>query len=49
MNAQSESLMRQVRELLEYARQVFPVNVELADAFGAKAANKLARVVAMQR
>ncbi len=41
----AEALMQQVRLLLDYARQTFPANRELADAFGAKAANKLALAI----
>lgn len=38
----SESLMREARRLLGYANRVWPIDLETADAFVARAANKVA-------
>lgn len=45
----SEKLLREMRRLLGFATQAFPVNVELADAFAARAANKLALAIGAGR
>lgn len=49
MSVRAEAGMREVRKLLGYARDVFPIDRECADAFGARAANKLAAVIGAQR
>lgn len=41
----SEKLLREMRRLLGFARDIFPVDVETADAFAARAANKLALAI----
>lgn len=48
-NSTAEFLMRQVREYLAFAhQQEVAGNIELADAAGAVAANKLARAIRVQ-
>jgi hypothetical protein len=42
-----EEALRQMRAHLEQARQLFPVSVEQADAYGAMAANKLSVALRM--
>ncbi len=50
ISAQSERLMREVRALLSFARDCeLSGAIETADAFGARAANKLAAAIRLQQ